>query len=71
MRLTLAAAILLVGLQAVMEAQSSVPVGASTLPAPLPPIGFPLPQIGFPLPPLGLRVPGDMQPRRDGAPAAQ
>jgi PEGA domain len=71
MRLTLAAAILLVGLQAVMEAQSSVPMGASTLPAPLPPIGFPLPQIGFPLPPMGLRVPADMQLRRDGVPAAQ
>jgi hypothetical protein len=71
MHLTLAAAILLVGLQAVMEAQSSVPVRPSTLPAPLPPIGFPLPQIGFPLPPIGLRLPVDVPPRRDGAHPAQ
>jgi PEGA domain-containing protein len=71
MRLTLAAAILVVGLQAVMEAQSSVPVRPSTVSAPLPPIGFPLPQIGFPLPPIGLPLPVDMQPRSDAGPHAK
>lgn len=59
MRLTLAI-IVIVGLSAVVEAQSSGSASGS-LP-PLPPIGLPLPPIGLPLPPIGLPPPNDTQP---------
>jgi hypothetical protein len=59
MRLRLAA-IVIVGLPAVVAAQSPVPAAGSF--PPLPPIGLPLPPIGLPLPAIGLPPPNDPQP---------
>ena len=70
MRLALAA-VMVLGLSAVLTAQSPVPrsTGFAPLPSiglPLPQIGLPLPEIGLPLPPLGLPpVPMERTPALD------
>lgn len=63
MRLTLAA-IVMVGLPAVLAAQSSAPAPGAFVA--LPSIGLPLPPIGLPLPPIGLPPAVDTQPRISG-----
>jgi hypothetical protein len=66
MRLTLAAAMLILVLPGGVRAQDAVPRNPSTLFGPLPAIGFPLPPIGFPLPHIGLPPPTGTQPRTGG-----